>query len=231
MSLARACLWAASLLFLGCKPAAKDDDAGQQHRLAATPSLRLAVITDLQGVLEPCGCTRDSLGGLDRMAHALDELRRDPVPLLVVAAGETWAEEATTTAGHGEPQAAAQASLKARTLAALLEQMRVDVLVPGARDLARTDDVLAGLARARRVALLGTSPREELEGMQPRHELNLSEQPVTLVSDLETLGAARAGSAQRRAPWSSRSLRARLEPKAFRSTCASAVGCWLSTRP
>src|SRR3954467_5460688 len=39
------------------------------------PDLRLVVLTDLKGYLEPCGCTSRPLGGLDRLAARLAELR------------------------------------------------------------------------------------------------------------------------------------------------------------
>ena len=46
-------------LGLGCSRGQPKKDA---------PSLRMAVVTDLKGYLEPCGCTSDPLGGIDRLA-------------------------------------------------------------------------------------------------------------------------------------------------------------------
>src|SRR5690606_9581947 len=41
------------------------------------PDLRLLVLTDLDGYLEPCGCTSRPLGGIDRLAARLAEVRAD----------------------------------------------------------------------------------------------------------------------------------------------------------
>ena len=49
---------------LGRKPASGD-----------LPSFRMAVVTDLKGYLEPCGCTSDPLGGIDHMAAEVAALR------------------------------------------------------------------------------------------------------------------------------------------------------------
>src|SRR5438477_10696274 len=35
---------------------------------AGPPSVRLYFVSDLAGALEPCGCTKDQLGGLDHAA-------------------------------------------------------------------------------------------------------------------------------------------------------------------
>lgn len=60
------------------------------------PDARLLVITDLQGTIEPCGCTSRPLGGIDRMAELVGDLgnwegpggTRQEVPTIFVAAGD-----------------------------------------------------------------------------------------------------------------------------------------------
>ncbi len=54
----------------------------------AKPTVRLAVVTDLKGYLEPCGCTSNPLGGIDRLAAEVQALRKDGVPLAVLVAGD-----------------------------------------------------------------------------------------------------------------------------------------------
>jgi hypothetical protein len=52
----------------------------------APPTLRLYLVTDLAGALEPCGCTKDQLGGLDHFgAWVKREQARVPVSLVASA--------------------------------------------------------------------------------------------------------------------------------------------------
>src|ERR1700722_10627506 len=48
-----------------------------------SPTLRLYLVTDLAGALEPCGCTKDQLGGLDHFgAWVKAEAPRAPVAMV-----------------------------------------------------------------------------------------------------------------------------------------------------
>jgi hypothetical protein len=49
----------------GCKAPTPANDA---PAAAATPSVRLYVVSTLAGALEPCGCSKDQLGGVDHLA-------------------------------------------------------------------------------------------------------------------------------------------------------------------
>src|SRR5690349_12537822 len=68
----------------GCQPpppAATVDATGTK------PTLRLYVVSTVAGALEPCGCTKDQLGGLDHLAAYIAS-QRDLAPnRLVVGAG------------------------------------------------------------------------------------------------------------------------------------------------
>src|SRR5437763_597661 len=58
-----------------------------------TPTVRVYVLSDLAGALEPCGCQKDMLGCVDHFA-ALVSKERDKAPnSLVVAAGPTFFED------------------------------------------------------------------------------------------------------------------------------------------
>src|SRR5205814_5186927 len=52
-------------------------------------SIRLYAISNLAGALEPCGCTKDQLGGIDHLAAFVAEDRKRAQGSLVVAAGPT----------------------------------------------------------------------------------------------------------------------------------------------
>src|SRR6476659_9517154 len=45
----------------GCRTAASPRGPAE----AGIPTVRLYLVSDLAGALEPCGCTKDQLGGLD----------------------------------------------------------------------------------------------------------------------------------------------------------------------
>ena len=93
------------------------------------PALRLAIVTDLQGQIEPCGCTSDPLGGIDRMATALEEAARDKVPTLLVAIGDTLFGRADI-----DPAARAQEQSRATTLATILAKLEVAAVATGPLD-------------------------------------------------------------------------------------------------
>src|SRR5271156_4119903 len=65
-----------------------------------SPTVRLYFVSDLAGALEPCGCTKDQLGGLDHAAAWMSSERaRAPTSALAVA-GPTFFMNATLTPDH-----------------------------------------------------------------------------------------------------------------------------------
>ena len=62
---------------------------------AELPSVRIALVTDLKGYLEPCGCTSDPLGGIDRLAAQIRALRDGPTPVVFLIAGDTFFDTPT----------------------------------------------------------------------------------------------------------------------------------------
>jgi len=105
-----------------------------QHAQLGTPDLRLLVLTDLKGYLEPCGCTRRPLGGIDRMAARVASLRADGVPTVMVGAGDLFFE-APHGAGSEREGAETQEIWKAETLVQILDNMGMAAAVPGGLDL------------------------------------------------------------------------------------------------
>jgi hypothetical protein len=117
------------------------------------PTLRLIVLTDLDGYLEPCGCTSRPLGGIDRMAAAVRELRSDRVPTVFVAAGNVFL--------HGAPhgidveRATAQEVWKAETIVEVLDGLELAAATPGPLDFSFGTEAFMGLARAADFPMLG----------------------------------------------------------------------------
>jgi len=115
----------------GARPAAASP------RPALADRVTLVYTADLGGYLEPCGCSQDQRGGLPRAAAVLRKIRAEGQPVLFVGGGDLLFESAPAA------ETRAQDLLKARTVAAALEKMRIATTVAGERDL------FAGAAFAR----------------------------------------------------------------------------------
>ena len=111
---------------LGCSRGQSGKNPGAE----ALPSVRLAVVTDLKGYLEPCGCTSNPLGGIDRMAAQIRALRKDEIPLLLLLSGDAFFDAAPL-----EDARVDQANRNAKTLAQIWNDLGVAAVLPGARDL------------------------------------------------------------------------------------------------
>src|SRR5699024_10503617 len=70
-----------------CAGEEASDEAAAPARSLPPPDLRLAIVTDLEGHLAPCGCTSRPLGGIDRLAALVRDLREEGPPVAFVAAG------------------------------------------------------------------------------------------------------------------------------------------------
>jgi len=125
-------------LSLGCS---RSQPAGR--RGVDVPSVRIALVTDLKGYLEPCGCTSDPLGGIDRLAAQLRALREGSAPVVVVMAGDTFFDTATI-----ERVRVDQASRNAKTLAGILSGLDVAAVLPGPSDRAQPSETLDALRAA-----------------------------------------------------------------------------------
>jgi hypothetical protein len=107
------------------------------------PTIRLYLVSDLAGALEPCGCTKDQLGGVDHLAAWIrSEQPKAPVSA-VVAAGPFFFMEPTLRADH-----AAQDIAKAETIAAAFKSLGLAAFAPGLNDFSAGAAELAKLADA-----------------------------------------------------------------------------------
>ncbi|HEY0840422.1 MAG TPA: hypothetical protein VGD74_09580, partial [Vulgatibacter sp.] len=94
-------IFAAALIGLGC---ASQAQVPAQH---AERGATLLFTGDLWGQLEPCGCSADMRGGLDRMASYVRQVRAAG-PTLLVDAGDALYDSL-----DGPPEVRAQASRRA----------------------------------------------------------------------------------------------------------------------
>ncbi|MFO0681759.1 MAG: multiheme c-type cytochrome [Sandaracinus sp.] len=154
----------ALLVLTGSGGSCSDGHHGTTPESAAVPEvqaadlgraeLRVVVLTDLKGYLEPCGCTSHPLGGLDRLAARLTAIRSDGAPTLVVAAGNLFFDEDR----HGmDPElSATQERWRAETVADGLTQIGLAAAAPGQGDLREGLESLAALVQRAHFPLVGS---------------------------------------------------------------------------
>ncbi len=103
----------------------------------ALPTLRLYLLTDLAGALEPCGCTKDQLGGLDHFGAWVKREHSNAPAALVASSGPLFFMDEQIAGERAD-----QDRIKAATIAHVLRGLDFVAFAPGANDWA---DGLAGL--------------------------------------------------------------------------------------
>ncbi|MBP7685042.1 MAG: hypothetical protein KBB95_24215, partial [Deltaproteobacteria bacterium] len=168
------CLLLAACTARGC---GGDPDGGESPLVEATlppPAFTLAIVTDLKGYLEPCGCTSRPLGGIDRVAARIAATRAAG-PTLTLMAGDLFfsgQSHGPHAAAHGAPDEGAPAAdgangpsfaaraqagqdaLNAEAVADVVARFEVAAALPGAHDRAEPQ-ALEALATRARLPLLG----------------------------------------------------------------------------
>jgi hypothetical protein len=107
----------------------------------ARATLRLYLLSTLAGALEPCGCSKDQLGGLDHLAAYISSQRDAAQASLVLAAGPLWFIDADK-----KEHSATQDRWKAEAMAAALGDMGLAAWAPGNNDWAHGGEAFADLA-------------------------------------------------------------------------------------
>jgi hypothetical protein len=113
------------------------------------PTARLYLVSDLAGALEPCGCTKDQLGGLDHFgAWVKHEQARAP-NAVVASAGPLFFMDDKL-----EGDRADQDRIKAQTIARVMRGLDFAAFAPGDNDWDDGSDGLTKLADASGGAML-----------------------------------------------------------------------------
>lgn len=110
----------------GCRPSKTPDNADP-----GPPTVRLYVVSDLAGALEPCGCVKDQLGGLDHAAAWMAKERTKVDGAILVAAGPLFFMDPIL-----KEERAAQEKAKAETLARALGTLGFAAVAPGRNEWA-----------------------------------------------------------------------------------------------
>jgi hypothetical protein len=117
------------------------------------PTLRLYALTDVAGALEPCGCTRDQLGGLDHLGAWMKQNRAKAPASVLVSAGPLFFMDDKL-----DLERAAQDRIKALTLAQVFHGLDLAAFAPGTNDWADAPEGLSKLAAATGGAVIGQPP-------------------------------------------------------------------------
>ena len=141
----------AVLAALTATPGCKNPKASDATQAATAPAFRLYLLTDVAGALEPCGCSKDQLGGLDHLA-AFIQAQKSKVPEnLVLGAGSMLFIDP-----HSKVEKiSTQDTYKAETLADTFAGLKLAAWAPGYNDYSAGTSALAGYVKRAKSQLLG----------------------------------------------------------------------------
>lgn len=152
----RTLIFSSLMALAACEGCKSNNHPGEhaENPVATAPTLRLYLVSDLAGALEPCGCVKDQLGGLDHfLAHSEGESKRG-VPSATLAAGPLFFMDTTLSDDRK-----GQELTKAETLADGLKRTNLLAFAPAANDYALGEPTLATLATRSGAVPLGTTTR------------------------------------------------------------------------
>lgn len=104
------------------------------------PGFTLVFSAGVAGHLEPCGCSPDMRGGLDRAAEAIRSIRAEGRPVLLVDGGDRFFPGPLSE----DPLTAGQQIIQADSVAEITKLMNYEVVALGARDTAGGPEFFSG---------------------------------------------------------------------------------------
>jgi hypothetical protein len=139
--------------------------------VVTAPSLRLYFLVDLDGYLEPCGCQQRPLGGIDRIARAIESERVNAPRSALVTAGNLFFND-----GALEPRMIYQERAKAESLTHILTSLNLAAFAPGPADFAMGPEAWQRLSTSVNAPALAANA-----GMQASRVLDVDGVKVGLV--------------------------------------------------
>jgi 2',3'-cyclic-nucleotide 2'-phosphodiesterase (5'-nucleotidase family) len=116
----------------GCRTTAAPNRGTSGSGAASdAPTLRVYLVSDLAGALEPCGCTKDQLGGLDHAAAWMRAQKSVAPDAILVSAGPLFFMDESLKSDHRDQDVA-----KAETIATSLKSLGLAAFAPGANEWA-----------------------------------------------------------------------------------------------
>jgi len=147
----------------GCRSAGTPTTTSAAPDVGA-PTVRLYLVTDMAGALEPCGCTKDQLGGLDHFGAWVKHEQPHAPAALVASAGPLFFMDDKL-----EGDRADQDRIKADAIARVMHGVGMAAFAPGTNDWddgADGFDRLAGAAGAPPFGGDGNAVVRELGGIR-----------------------------------------------------------------
>jgi hypothetical protein len=137
----------------GCKSSGGTDGA-RDGRVAAdaVPAARLYLVSDLAGALEPCGCVKDQLGGMDHFGALVAGEKEKAKASGVLSAGPLFFMDMELAADRR-----AQEVAKAQTIAATMKTLGLLAFTPGRNDWAGGGETLKKLGEATAAPLVAAN--------------------------------------------------------------------------
>lgn len=121
----------------------------------STPSLRLYVASTLAGAMEPCGCRKDMLGGVDHAAALIKQGAAEAPEGMVLAAGPLFfMEPEVNNLNHAKDQ---QDRWKADAIATAVAKWGLQAWSPGVNDFGRGSELLETLRQRSGATLLASN--------------------------------------------------------------------------
>lgn len=142
----------------GCQP--KDTKiVSNGDEKATLPTVRLYLVSDLAGALEPCGCVKDQLGGMDHFGALVRGEEAKAPAYATVSAGPLFFMDPDL-----EAQKRGQDLAKAETIADALASVKLAAFAPARNEWAGGAEVLETLKKKSGAELLfangeGTAPK------------------------------------------------------------------------
>ena len=138
----------------GCSRPPQGPSAEIDSRSRTSASLRLLVTGDVAGTIEPCGCVKDQLGGLDRFATAVLTAHRNHSTLFLEAGALLFPRSSIETDERDE------SLLRAQTLAKVMRGLGLLTWAPGKADWALGEPTLVELTKQSGAKLLQSAIRD-----------------------------------------------------------------------
>ncbi len=155
----------------GCKRGSKEPAPPQEK-----PQLRIYTLGGAAGAIEPCGCVKDMLGGIDHAAAFIAKDRAQAVGSLVVGAGPMLF--ADPNVGKEERT---QALFKAEAMAHSLRDLGLIAWAPGANDWALGEEELKRLRTESGASLLAANLKGAVAGAEATRVVEVAGEKVGFV--------------------------------------------------
>ncbi len=105
--------------------------------MSATPTVRLYLLSSAAGAIDPCGCSKDQLGGIDHLAALVESERKEAPNTLLIGAGPLLFQDPILSSDERQ-----QDEWKAETMARSLGRLGLAAWAPAANDWAAGPEML-----------------------------------------------------------------------------------------